>query len=144
MLYSEQITIPANTSESSLVSTSLKLSLGVIHTVWLTFPPGCVGYVKVRMSIDGHPFMPVHKDAYIRGNDFTFAFPVMFEITDEPMTLTIEAWSAGSSYAHSIQVVVLVLPKKLILPAGATEGILEGMKSLIIRPLVIQQTTEAD
>ena len=144
MLYSEQITIPANTSESSLVSTSLKLSLGVIHTIWLTFPPGCCGFVKVRMSIDGHPFLPVHKDAYIKGDDYTFAFPVMFEITDEPMTLTIEAWSTDSSYAHSIQVVVLVLPKKLILPAGATEGILEGMKSLIIRPLVIQQTTEAD
>ena len=144
MLYSTQITIPANTSESSLVSTSLKLSLGVIHTIWLTFPPGCAGYVKVRMSIDGHPFLPVHKDSYIRGDDFTFAFPVMFEITDEPMTLTIEAWSAGSSYAHSIQVVVLVLPKNLILPPGATEGILEGMKSLIIRPLVIKSETATE
>ena len=139
MLYSNQITIPANTQGSAPTSTKIKLSLGFIHTIWLTFPPGCVGLVKIRMLIDGHPFLPVHQDSYISGDGYTFPFPVMFEITDEPMTLTVEAWNDDDTYNHSIQVIILVLPKELILPSGSTEGILESLKTLVLRPIVIQQ-----
>ena len=142
MLYSNQITIPANTLESGPTLTEIKLNLGFIHTIWLTFPPGCAGLVKVRMSIDGHPFLPVNKSNYIRGDSYTFAFPVMFEITDEPMTLTVEAWSADSSYNHTIDVLVLVLPKELILPSGSTEGILESLKTLVLRPIIIKSEAE--
>jgi len=145
MLYSKQITFPAGGTEATAAHEYFKVNTGIISTVWITFPPGCAGLVKLRIYSEGHPFLPVNKDNYIRGNNYTFAFPVMFEITDEPMTLTVEGWNEDETYDHTIDVLFLILPKELLLPVGSTEGILEGLKSLVLRPIVIQQSaTEAE
>jgi len=112
--------------------------------VWITFPAGCAGLTKLRIYHEGHPFLPVNKDNYLRGDNITFQFPVMYEITEEPMLLTIEAWNEDATYSHTIDVLFLILPKALVLPTGSTEGILESLKSLIIRPLVITEIQRSE
>ena len=139
MLYSKQITLLAGKTEAEATRTSFKVNKGVISDVWITFPAGCAGLVKMRIYHEGHPFLPVNQDNYLRGDNYTFRFPVMFEIIEEPMLLTVEAWNEDATYNHTVDVLFLILPKSLVLPVGATEGILESLKSLIIRPLVIKQ-----
>ena len=107
--------------------------------MWITFPNGCSGLVKLRIYHEGHPFVPVNADNYIRGNDYTFQFPVMFEIVEEPMLLTVEVWNDDEDYAHTVDVLFLILPKALVLPTGATEGILESLKSLVLHPMIIKE-----
>ena len=58
------------------------------------------------------------------------------------MILTVEGWNEDATYNHTIGIMFLILPKGVVLPVGATEGILESLKSLIIRPLVIKQEAE--
>ena len=139
MLYSKQITFPANTTEATATRSKFKVNKGVISSVWVTFPAGCAGLVKLRIYHEGHPFLPVNQDNYLRGSGVTFEFPVMFEIIEEPMLLTVEGWNEDDEYDHIIDVLFLILPKALVLPVGATEGILESLKSLIIRPLIIKE-----
>ena len=139
MLYSKQITLTAGKTEATATKKYFKVNKGVISNMWITFPAGCAGLVKLRIYHEGHPFVPVNADNYIRGNNYTFQFPVMFEITEEPMRLTVEAWNEDATYSHTIDILFLILPKGVVLPVGATEGILESLKSLVIRPLVITE-----
>ena len=144
MLYSKQITISANTSQANASKSYFKVNKGVISNVWITFPAGCAGLVKLRIYHEGHPFLPVNADNYLRGDNYTFQFPVMYEITEEPMILTVEAWNEDDTYDHTIDILFLILPKNVVLPVGATEGILESLKSLVIRPLVITEIQGRD
>lgn len=139
MLYSKQITISANTSQANASRSYFKVNKGVISNMWITFPAGCAGLVKLRIYHEGHPFLPVNADNYLRGDNITFQFPVMFEITEEPMALTVEVWNEDDTYDHTVDIMFLILPKNVVLPTGATEGILESIKSLVIRPLVITE-----
>ena len=132
MLYAEQITFTKNKTEAEATRYSFKVRKGVIYRIWITFPTGCHQLVKLRLLIDEHNFLPVHKYAYIRGNGFVFEFPMMFEIKEEPSTITIEGWNEDDTNDHTIDIYVLILDKSLVLPVGATEGILESLSSLII------------
>lgn len=140
MLYSKQILCLAGKTEATSTKTSFKVNKGVISDVWITFPAGCAGLVKLRIYHEGHPFLPVNRDNYLRGDNYTFQFPVMFEITEEPMILTVEAWNEDATYDHTVDVLFLILPKSLVLPVGATEGILESLKSLVLHPMIIKET----
>jgi len=132
MLHAKQITLTANKTEATSTKTQFKVNKGVIFRVWITFPNGCNGLVKLRMFIEGHPFLPVEQDAFIRGNDIVFEIPIFFEITQEPQTITVEAWNEDEVHAHTIEVYMLILDRSLVLPVGATEGIMESLSSLII------------
>ena len=144
MLYSKQVLLEAGKTEATSTKTYFKVNKGVISNMWITFPAGCAGLVKMRIYHEGHPFVPVNKDNYIRGDNYTFQFPIMFEITEEPMRLTVEAWNEDATYSHTIDVLFLILPKGVVLPVGATEGILESLKSLVIRPLVITEIQKGE
>ena len=144
MLYSKQITLAAGTTEATATKTYFQVSKGVISNMWITFPAGCAGLVKIRIYHEGHPFLPVNKDNYLRGDNYTFQFPVMFEILEEPMRLTVEAWNEDATYSHTVDILFLILPKNVVLPVGATEGILESLKSLVIRPMVITEIQRSE
>ena len=138
MLYSKQIKLSSGATEATATKTYFKVNKGVISTIWIVFPAGCAGLVKLRIYHEGHPFLPVNQNNYIRGNDYTFVFPVMYEITEEPMILTVEAWNEDGNYDHTIDILFLILPKSVVLPVGATEGILESLKSLVLHPMIIE------
>ena len=144
MLYSKQITVSANTTQANSSKSYFKVNKGIISNMWITFPPGCAGLVKIRIYHEGHPFLPVNRDNYIRGDNYTFQFPVMFEIIEEPMRLTVEVWNEDDTYNHTIDILFLILPKSLVLPTGATEGILESLKSLVLHPIVIKEVAESE
>ena len=138
------MTLLAGKTEAAATRTRFKVNKGVISNFWITFPAGCAGLVKLRVYHEGHPFLPVNQDNYLRGDNITFSFPVMFEIIEEPMLLTVEAWNEDATYNHTIDIMFLILPKSVVLPVGATEGILESLKSLVIRPLVITEIQRSE
>ena len=132
MLYSNQITVSANTTETNPSKTQFIVNRGIVYRVWVSFPPGSVGLLKLRILHEGHPFIPVNKDAFIRGDDYVFELPMFYEIKEEPQQITIEAWNDDDTYSHSVDVMILILPKGYVLPVGATEGIMESLSKLII------------
>jgi len=133
MLHSKHIWVPANTTEANAVKTQFLVNQGVIYRVWVSFPPGCCWLVNLRIYHESHPFLPVDKDAYIRGDNITFEYPVMYEIKDAPELITIEAWSDDDTYGQPIDVQFLIIPKAWIQPVGAYEGIIAALKSLFAR-----------
>ena len=133
MLHSKQITLAAGATEATLTRNRFDVNKGVISMVWITFPPGCAGLVKVRILHQGHPFLPVDPKNYIIGDSYTFPYPVMFEILTQPTEVIIEAWNEDDTYAHTIQVQMLIIDKKWVQPVGAYEGVIAALASLLKR-----------
>jgi len=130
MLHSKHITLTHGKTEAESTSTRFTANQGVIFRVWITFPAGCAGLVKVRVYHEGHPFIPVDQDAYISGDNYVFEYPVMYEITGAPEVITIEAWNEDDTYDHTIDVQMLIIPKEWLQPVGGYEGIIAALKSL--------------
>ena len=133
MLHSKHITLTADKDQSEATLTQFKVNQGVIARVWVHFPPGCAGLVKLRIYHEGHPFLPVESDAHIQGDSYTYEYPIMFEIKQPPELITIEAWNEDEVYDHSIDVQFLIIPKEWILPVGAYEGIVAALKAVVLR-----------
>ena len=130
MLHAKHITLTHGATEATLTRTQFGINRGVIYRIWIHFPPGCAGLVKLRIYHQGHPFLPVEEDAYIKGDSYVFEFPIMFEILEPPEQITIDAWNEDDVYDHSIDVSFLIIPKEWIQPVGAYEGIIAALSSL--------------
>ncbi len=133
MLHAKHITLTKGRTEATSTDTEFYVNKGVIARIWVHFPPGCAGLVKLRIYYQGHPFLPVENDAHIRGDAYTYEFPVMFEILQQPMRITIRAWNEDAVYEHTIDVSFLIIPKMWIQPVGAYEGIIAALKSLFVK-----------
>ena len=133
MLHSKNILVPANTKETVPVETRFLVNKGVIYRAWVTFPAGCAGLVKIRIFHKGHPFLPVESDAYIRGDNFVFVYPVMYEIKDVPEQILIKAWNEDDIYPHTIDIQFLIIDKQWVQPIGAYEGVIASMRSLFAK-----------
>ena len=133
MLHSKHITLTHGATELTATNTKFIVNQGVIYRVWVVFPPGCAGLVKVRIYHEGHPFLPVDEGAFLRGDAYIYEFPVMHEITDAPELITIKAWNEDDIYDHTIDVLFLIIPKEWVQPVGAYGGIIAALKSIFQR-----------
>lgn len=134
MLHSKHITLPKGKTEATATISRFKFNKGVVSRVWIAFPPGCAGLVKLKCSHEGHPFLPVEEDAYIRGDSYTFDIPLMYEIKDNNEIVTIKAWNEDDVYDHEIDVMFLIVDKMWVQPVGAYEGIVAALASIFRRP----------
>ena len=132
MLHSKHLTLLAGKTEAQATRAKFKVNQGVIYRVWVTFPAGCAGLVKLRMYHEGHPFLPVDKDAYISGDSYVFEYPIFFEIKHQPEIITVEAWNTDEVYDHNIDIQFLIIPKEWVQPVGAYEGIIASMRSIFV------------
>jgi len=137
MLYAKHVTFPFGQTEATKTIEHFHISKGWIYRAWLIFPPGCAGLVKVRLLHQGHPIIPINKSDYVKADNYTFELPMYFPVPTEPFRVTFEGWNEDDTFNHTITLMLLVLPKNVILPVGATEGIMESLKSLVLHPIVI-------
>ncbi len=137
MLYSKHVTFPFGQTEATKTIEHFHISKGWIYRAWLIFPPGCAGLVKVRVLHQSHPIIPINKSDYIKADNYTFELPMYYPVPKEPFRITFEGWNEDDIHPHEITLMLLVLPKNVILPVGATEGIMESLKSLVLHPIII-------
>ena len=133
MLYAKHVEFPANKTEAGKRQVRFNINKGWIYRAWLIFPPGCAGLVKIRVLHQGHPIIPVNKTDYVKADNYVFELPMFYEVPEEPYQITFEGWNEDEVHPHTITLMLLVLPKAFILPIGAVEGIMESLKSLILR-----------
>jgi len=145
MLYAKHVLFPAAQTEATKTISRFNINKGWIYRAWLIFPPGCAGLVKIRVLHQGHPIIPVNKTDYVKADDYVFELPMFYKVPEEPYQITFEGWNEDDTFNHTITLMLLVLPKSFILPVGATEGIMESLKSLVLHPIVINETaTESE
>ena len=143
MQFIKDITFTKGKTEQTIETTDLKVSGGIIHRINIQFPAGCAGLVNVQIYDGGHPIAPTTQGQYYRGDDEIVEFNEFYPIIIAPRLLTIKGFNTDDTYNHQIQVRIFILPKEVLLPVGATEGILAGLKRLVLRPIVIKESEES-
>ena len=144
MQYVKEITFSSGGSSTNQTSANIKAAKGIIHKIELVFPSGCFGLVHVQLFQGGHPIAPsTFRQTYASDNE-VILIPEFTELRSELNTITITGWNEDDTYDHTIRFRIYVLPKEVLLPAGATEGILAGLKSLVLHPIVINKSEEKE
>ena len=140
MQYTKSVTFSSNGSRTNQTSSTLKCAKGIIHRIDLIFPPGCFGLVNVQLFQAGHPIAPSNEGQVYSADDEIIIIPEFTELPSELNVLTIKGWNEDDTFDHTIRVRIYILPKNVLLPVGATEGILAGLKQLVLHPIVINKS----
>lgn len=133
MFHSKHITYSSGGSAGSPTPNIYKVNKGVLHYIFVNFPPGCRGLVKLRISVNGSPILPVEKDAYINYDSYVLEAPVFIEVKEEPLTVLVEGWNEDDTYDHTIDIGFSIVNKEWIQPVGAYEGVIAALKSIFAR-----------
>lgn len=108
MWWIKDITVTKGTSRDNPVETLVKLTPGTIERMFVFFPPGCLGYVKVALYEGGHQFMPEDVEGHITGDDYVFDMVHNKELKAPPAHITVRAWNTATTYDHTITVGIFV------------------------------------
>jgi len=115
MIYSFDISTPANTPDTDIQKTDLKLTRGVIHQLDIVFPTGCAGLLYVAINLGLFQIWPTNPDEYFHTDGETISFREHFELIFEPYILTVHTYNLDEEYSHSVIIRLGILPRKFIL-----------------------------
>jgi len=137
MIYEASILVEHGKTEADATFTDVKVTNGVIHEISVYFPLGCCGLVYVQILEGGHQFVPSTSGQFLRGDGMLIDSKEFYEITDAPRYITIKVWNTDDTYDHTIEVLIKQLPKSVLLPAGAYEGVMSALKSLVWKGVLL-------
>lgn len=140
MQYTKDVTFSSGGSSTDQTSATIKAARGVIHRIEMVFPGGCAGLVHVQLFVSGHPIAPSTFGQTYSGDNDIIEIPEFTELRKDSNIIEIRGWNEDDTYDHRILFRIFVLPKNVLLPVGATEGILEALKSLVLRPIIIKES----
>lgn len=128
MEYEWDLTVPANTPESSPVVAELRLAKGAIQEGWIYFPLGCVHMVKARVFYHDFQIAPIIRTEWLKGEGARVPFASNFEIDEKPYSLTVKACSPGTTYDHTLTIHISLLPAHLVRPETVIVGNLKLLR----------------
>lgn len=114
MWYVLEDTIPANTTYANRRETRIKVSGGILHTIYVTIPPGCANLVKVQLKTGSYFILPRNEDKSISGEHINVPYNDWLELKAAENELTLVSWSTGTDNEHTVRMLVGVLPKSVM------------------------------
>ena len=113
-LYIVDLTVPADTAQTSPIEKTVKIEEEVIVKVMVHFPAGCHGYVYTACYYGEEQIFPRPYGSYLHGDAETITWEEYYELPESPCILTIKAWSPGTNYNHTIIWRINALPKWVV------------------------------
>jgi len=130
VFYDFSFTVPANTTKASPYQEHIKLTHGIIHRVELGFPGGCAGEVHCVIKRGLHQVWPTNPDGSLNADKFTIVFNEFYPLLHRPYILTLQGWSPGTTYPHTIELRFGILPPEVLMPE---ETFIQAFKKLLQR-----------
>ena len=114
MWYVLEDTVPANTSEENKRSTHLKASAGILHTIYVTIPPGSANLVHAQLRANSVNILPRNSDTYISGEHVNVDYREWYELKPAVNDLELITWNEDTKYTHHIRLLIGILPKGVL------------------------------
>ena len=112
-LYIVDVTVPADTFQTSPIEKTVKIEEEVIVKVMVHFPAGCHGYVYTACYYGEEQIFPRPYGSYLHGDAETITWEEYYELPESPCILTIKARSPGTNYPHKITWRINALPRSV-------------------------------
>ena len=100
MIYAINITTDANTAKSSPKLSKLPVTEGLVYRFELTFPPGSMGLMGLKVFSGNFQIWPSTRDTWFRGDDMTIAFDDIYLVSNEPFVFLIATYNEDDTYEH--------------------------------------------
>jgi hypothetical protein len=128
MFYDFAITVTADTKEATPKTQELELCAGMIHKIVVGFQDGCNHMVKVKLLHREHQVIPLNPDGYVADNDYNVVIDTFIDLSVQPHTLKVVAYSPDTDFDHTIFVRVYIFESEEL---GLAERIFLGMIHLL-------------
>jgi len=115
MIYTANITIPAQTVSTQTICERIVITSGLVYKVELQFPPGCLGLAHVYIKDGGYQVWPSTPGTDFACDDYTINFEDSFLKQTEPYELQIYGYNDDETYDHTIQIRVGQVSKEIFI-----------------------------
>lgn len=102
MIYSLDITTPANTSSVDKKLTRMYVTKGLVYKVEVFFPPGSFGLLSCFINDGGYQCWPSTPGQAFIGNNNTIAFDDVYIKNSAPFIFDIFTWNLDETYEHMV------------------------------------------
>ena len=106
MLFQKTVTISANTPENDPVTSEIVLSVGVMKSLRVYFPPGHTGLTHVQVWLQDYQLLPWERGEWAIGDDLSIVDNSQRVIYEKPTILKIIGWNEDTQYDHNVYVFV--------------------------------------
>ena len=115
MIYTIDITTPANTSKANLITSVLDITKGLIYQVEIEFPSGAAGLHYVALFDGGFQIYPSTNEQWFHSDNVVITFQDTYLKLIEPYKILIKTYNLDDTYEHRIQVRVGLVSKDIFL-----------------------------
>ena len=114
MWYVLEDAVPANTTYTNRRTNSIKVAGGILHTIYVTIPPGSADLAHFQLRLGSYFVLPRNEDKGISGEHVNVDYREWLELKAAENTLTMETWNEDDTYSHNIRLLIGVLPKGVL------------------------------
>ena len=114
MWYVLEDAVPAGTTRANARETSIKVHGGVLHTIFVTIPPGGKFNTNFQLRKGGYYILPRNEDKSMTGEHLNVPYKEWLELPSPENRLTLKTWNDSTDNAHHIRLLIGVLKKDVI------------------------------
>lgn len=115
MIYTQDITIDANTFKGNALRQRIVVSKGLVYRIEVEFPSGCAGLAHIVIADGNYQVWPSNASATFHASNHTISFEDLYLKEIEPYFFDIWGYNLDEEYCHTIQVRVGLITKKLFM-----------------------------
>ena len=110
MLYTDKITIPANTSKDSPVRKRITINEDTIVSITFYFPPGHECLTGASVWYGNLQIFPSTEGDWVRGHDSLITGELLWITPETPCEIEIRAFNEDTTYKHTIYFYINTAP----------------------------------
>ena len=129
--YSLALTVPVNTPATAPATQDLHIYPGVITQLAIQFPKGCAGLVHATLMRVGSQVWPASPDSDLSTDGNIILAEEQYDITDEPLRLTLSAYNLDDTYPHTITLWVTTVDADQVQAQRQTASMLTKFLQLV-------------
>lgn len=147
MIYTANITTPANTARSLLLKTTIDVTKGLVYKVEFYFPPGSAGLMGLAVFDGLFQVWPSTVGEFFVSDDETISFDDMFLMESEPFEFQCYTYNTDDTHDHFVSVRIGLVLKEVFqaryLPQKSSEVFMQVLAQMEVeRELLAQRQRE--
>lgn len=114
MIYTLDVTTPANTPALDALRVVMPITRGLIHRVELDFPSGAVGLHHVVIIDGDHQLWPSTEHETFHPDGVVIAFDDIYLKISPPYELLVRSYNLDDTYSHLVQVRIGLIANEMV------------------------------
>ena len=131
MIFSRDITIDASTTEASPKVVEFGVSKGVITKFMIRPRAGHKSLAHCVIMYHDHTIAPTSKGMDLHGDNDPIDWEDNIPLNQPPFTLKLVGWNEDDTYPHTFNVIVVIIPKRLLMANIIREAITTLLRGVL-------------